>query len=123
MTPRAIKSRRMRVNDVELNVVVLGEGPEVLLVHGFPDDHTVWHNQIPTLVDAGYRVIALDTRGCGESEIKPREGDYTIDKLVADLIGVLDAWGLQRCGSSATTGARCRPGASPWSIRAAWTAT
>ena len=76
----------MRVNDVELNVVVLGEGPEVLLVHGFPDDHTVWRNQIPALVDAGYRVIALDTRGCGESEIKPREGDYAIDKLVADLV-------------------------------------
>jgi Predicted hydrolases or acyltransferases (alpha/beta hydrolase superfamily) len=73
MTPRAIKIRRMRVNDVEFNVVVLGKGPEVLLVHGFPDDHTVWRNQIPALVDAGYRVIALDTRGCGESEIKPRE--------------------------------------------------
>ena len=52
MTPPAINSRRMRVNDVELNVVVLGEGPEVLFVHGFPDDHTVWRNQIPALVDA-----------------------------------------------------------------------
>src|SRR6266478_7845825 len=78
-----INNRRMRVNDVELNVVVQGEGPDVLLVHGFPDDHTVWRNQIPALVDAGYRVIALDTRGCGESEIKPCEGDYAIDKLVA----------------------------------------
>jgi pimeloyl-ACP methyl ester carboxylesterase len=96
MTPRAIKSRRMRVNDVELNVVVLGEGPEVLLVHGFPDDHTVWHNQIPALVDAGHRVIALDTRGCGESEIKPREDDYAIDKLVADLVALLDALGIAK---------------------------
>ena len=86
----------MRVNDVELNVVVLGEGPEVLLVHGFPDDHTVWRNQIPALVDAGYRVIALDTRGCGESEMKPREGDYAIDKLVADLLALLDALGIAK---------------------------
>ncbi len=93
---RAINSRRMRVKDVELNVVVLGEGPEVLLVHGFPDDHTVWRNQIPALVDAGYRVIALDTRGCGESEIKPREGDYAIDKLVADLVALLDALGIAK---------------------------
>src|SRR6266850_1198421 len=84
MKPRAINNRRMQVNDVELNVVVLGEGPEVLLVHGFPDDHTIWRNQIPALVKAGYRVIALDTRGCGESEIKPDESDYAIDKLVAD---------------------------------------
>ena len=46
MRPRAINSCR-RVIDVELNVVVLGEGRnEVLLVHGFPDDHTVWRNQI-----------------------------------------------------------------------------
>ena len=96
MRPRAINSCRMRVNDVELNVVVLGEGPEVLLVHGFPDDHTVWRNQIPALVDAGYRVIALDTRGCGESEIKPREGDYAIDKLVADLLALLDALGIAK---------------------------
>src|SRR5439155_17629280 len=91
-----INSRRMRVNDVELNVVVQGEGPDVLLVHGFPDDHTVWRNQIPALVDAGYRVIAVDTRGCGESEIKPREGDYAIDKLVADLVALLDALGIAK---------------------------
>lgn len=83
-------SRRLRVNDVELNVVIQGDGPDVLLVHGFPDDHTVWRNQIPALVDAGYRVIALDTRGCGESEIKSRQSDYAIDKLVADLVALLD---------------------------------
>jgi len=47
-----INNRRIRVNDVELNIVTQGEGPAVLLVHGFPDDHTVWRNQIPALVDA-----------------------------------------------------------------------
>jgi pimeloyl-ACP methyl ester carboxylesterase len=119
-----ISSLRMRVNDVELNVVVQGEGPDVLLVHGFPDDHTVWRNQIPALVDAGYRVIALDTRGCGESEIKPRKGDYAIDKLVADLIALLDALGIAKVRLVGHDwGGRCRPGASPWSIRSAWTAT
>ena len=91
-----INSRLMRLNDVELKVLVEGEGPEVLLVHGFPDDHTVWRNQIPALVDAGYRVIALDTRDCGESEVKPREDDYTIDKLVADLVALLDALGIAK---------------------------
>ena len=117
-----INNRRIRVNDVELNIVTQGEGPDVLLVHGFPDDHTVWRNQIPALVDAGYRVIALDTRGCGESEIKPRESDYVIDKLVADLVALLDALGIEKCGSSVTTGERCKPGSSLWSIRNAWTA-
>jgi pimeloyl-ACP methyl ester carboxylesterase len=91
-----INSRRIRINDVELNVVTQGEGPAVLLVHGFPDDLTVWRNQIPALVDAGYRVIAIDTRGCGDSEIKPSETDYVIDKLVADLVALLDALGIEK---------------------------
>ncbi len=89
-------SRRLTVNGVALNVVVEGEGPDVLLVHGFPDDHAVWRGQIPALVAAGYRVIAPDTRGCGESEMPPRVSDYCIDRLVADLVGVLDALGVAR---------------------------
>lgn len=89
-------SRRIPVNDVELNVIVEGAGPDVLLVHGFPDDHTVWRNQIPALVAAGYRVIAPDTRGCGDSSIAAHTADYHIDKLVADLVGLLDALGVQK---------------------------
>ena len=88
--------RRIRVNGVELNVVVEGQGPAVLLVHGFPDDHTVWRHQIPALVAAGYRVVALDTRGCGESEMPPRVTDYAIDQLVADLVALLDALGIAK---------------------------
>ena len=91
-----VNTRRIRLNDVELNVVAQGQGPPVLLVHGFPDDHTVWRNQIPALVNGGYRVIALDTRGCGESEVKPRQSDYVIDKLVADLLGLLDALRIEK---------------------------
>ncbi|HZS18875.1 MAG TPA: alpha/beta hydrolase [Candidatus Udaeobacter sp.] len=92
----SIGTRRIRVNDVDLNVVIQGEGSPVLLVHGFPDDHTVWRNQIPALVNGGFRVIAVDTRGCGESEIKPRVSDYAIDKLVADLVGLVDALGIEK---------------------------
>ncbi|HEY8412462.1 MAG TPA: alpha/beta fold hydrolase, partial [Pyrinomonadaceae bacterium] len=97
--PRAINSRRIRVNDVELNIVIQGRGPDVLLVHGFPDDHTVWRNQIPALVDAGYRVIALDTRGCGESEIKPRKGDYAIASSWRTWLRYSTRSGSRRCGS------------------------
>jgi pimeloyl-ACP methyl ester carboxylesterase len=84
-------SRRLQVNGITLNVVVEGSGPDVLLVHGFPDDHTVWRKQIPVLVAAGYRVIAPDMRGCGESDLLPATRDYAIANLVADLGGVLDA--------------------------------
>lgn len=81
----------VRVGQEELDVVVAGEGPDVLLIHGFPDDHTVWRNQIPALVSAGYRVIAPDTRGRGASSAPLDVKAYRIARLVEDLIGVLDA--------------------------------
>lgn len=90
----AFASRRVRVNGVELNVVVAGEGPDVLLVHGFPDSSEVWRKQIPVLVEAGYRVIAPDLRGCGDSEVPPAVADYRIERLVADLVALLDALGV-----------------------------
>jgi pimeloyl-ACP methyl ester carboxylesterase len=89
-------TRRLHINGIELNVVVEGKGPDVLLVHGFPDDHTVWRHQIPALVAAGYRVIAPDTRGCGDSELLPNVSDYVIDNLVADLVALLDALGIAK---------------------------
>ena len=86
--------QRIAVDGLELNVVVAGSGPDVLLVHGFPDDHGVWREQIGTLVGAGYRVITPDTRGCGESGIAAKVADYRIEHLVADLIAILDAQGV-----------------------------
>jgi len=88
------RSRRVSVGGLELNVVVAGTGPDVLLVHGFPDDHDVWRKQIDVLAAAGYRVIAPDTRGCGASDIAPTESDYRIERLVADLVAVLDAFSV-----------------------------
>jgi pimeloyl-ACP methyl ester carboxylesterase len=73
------------------NVLVEGQGPDVLLVHGFPDSNSVWRYQIPALVDAGFRVIAPDLRGFGESTAPPNRADYKIDRFVGDLIAILDA--------------------------------
>lgn len=89
-------SRLVAVDGLALNVVVAGSGPDVLLVHGFPDDHDVWRRQIDALVAAGYRVIAPDTRGCGASEIAPSREDYRIERLVGDLVAILDAVGVDR---------------------------
>ena len=58
---------RVAVNDVELEVDVRGDGPPVLLVHGWPDDHHLWDAQADALVAAGYRTIAPDLRGFGAS--------------------------------------------------------
>ena len=83
-------------NGVKLHVVIEGNGPDVLLVHGFPDDGNVWRKQVPALVKAGYRVIVPDTRGCGESETPTGTAAYTLDNLVADLVAVLDAFGIDK---------------------------
>jgi pimeloyl-ACP methyl ester carboxylesterase len=92
----SISSRRLQVNGVTMNVVDQGEGPAVLLVHGFPDDYQLWRYQIPALLAAGYRVIAPDMRGCGESDAPRGTRAYAIAQLVADLVGVLDALGVAR---------------------------
>ncbi len=87
---------RLQVNGLAFNVLDEGAGEPVLLVHGFPDDHTVWRNQVPALVAAGYRVIAPDNRGCGESEMAAQTRDYVLLNLVADLVAILDALGIER---------------------------
>lgn len=92
----AIETRTVRVNGIDLSVAIAGEGPDVLLVHGFPDNHDVWRHQIPALVEAGYRVIAPDTRGCGDSAMLPSVQDYHVDNLVADLVGLLDALDIEK---------------------------
>jgi len=87
----SISGRTLEVGGLRFNVLVEGEGPDVLLVHGFPDSNAVWRHQIPALVDAGFRVIAPDLRGFGESTAPKKTDDYKIDRFVGDLIGILDA--------------------------------
>jgi len=90
--------RRIEGDGVELAVLDEGSGPAVLLLHGFPDSHHVWRNQIPALVDAGFRVIAPDLRGFGDSE-KPAEVDtYRIRHSLADMLAILDALDVERVG-------------------------
>ena len=87
----SIPGKVLRIGGLDFNVLVEGQGPDVLLVHGFPDSNSVWRHQIPALVDAGFRVIAPDLRGFGESTAPPNRDDYKIDRFVGDLIAILDA--------------------------------
>lgn len=92
----AFHSERLQVNGIEMHVVIEGVGPDVLLLHGFPDSHAVWREQIPALVAAGYRVIAPDLRGCGLSEMAPCAADYRLATLVQDVACLLDALRIER---------------------------
>lgn len=67
---------RVTSGDVEIAVFTAGDGPAVLLLYGFPDDHEVWEDQISALVAAVYRLIAPDMRDCGQSAIPPEINYY-----------------------------------------------
>jgi epoxide hydrolase 4 len=84
------------VNGVRLHYVESGDGPLVLLLHGFPEFWYSWREQIPALAAAGYHVVAPDMRGYNASE-KPHGIDaYRTDELVADVTGLIDHFGEER---------------------------
>jgi 3-oxoadipate enol-lactonase len=92
-------TQRLTVNGVSLAVDVRGEGPAILLVHGYPFDRTIWQDQIESL--GGYRRIAPDLRGMGRSDA-PDLG-YGINTYAEDLAALLDSLGVGEvvlCGHS-----------------------
>lgn len=85
-------TRRITVSDgVALEASEAGEGPPVLLLHGFPNSQTMWGAVTEHLVAAGHRVIAYDQRGFGASDAPAGRRSYAIDRLVEDAAEVLSA--------------------------------
>jgi pimeloyl-ACP methyl ester carboxylesterase len=87
---------KIEVNGVNLNVLDEGEGAPVLMLHGFPDSSRAWRHQIPALTAAGFRCIAPDLRGFGESEAPTEVAAYAIPEIEQDLLALLDELGLER---------------------------
>ncbi|KAH7278800.1 hypothetical protein KP509_38G056800 [Ceratopteris richardii] len=71
--------------------MIFGSGPVVLFLHGFPDGWFGWRKQIPVFAKAGFRTIAPDMRGYGDSSAPEGVNNYTYLHIVGDLIGLLDA--------------------------------
>lgn len=93
---RSWQERAIATNGIRLHVLEQGEGPVVLLLHGFPELAYSWRYQLPALAAAGYHAIAPDLRGYGASDKPAGVEQYDIHHLVADLIGLLDAVGAER---------------------------
>lgn len=87
---------KIAVQDIQLDVHVEGDGTPVLLLHGFPDSHNLWRNQVTALTAAGYQTIAPDLRGFGESDRPDAVDAYNILVLLGDVGGVLDNLGIAR---------------------------
>jgi pimeloyl-ACP methyl ester carboxylesterase len=90
----AATTREVSTNGVVLRVTEQGSGYPVVLCHGFPELAHSWRHQIPALAEAGFHAIAPDQRGFGGSSRPPAIESYDLDTLAADVVGLLDAYGV-----------------------------
>ncbi|MBF9348501.1 hydrolase [Mycobacteroides chelonae] len=94
MTVSQITHRQLSVNGIDMHVAEQGEGPAVVLCHGFPGLWYTWRHQLAALSAAGYRAIAPDMRGYGRTTAPRDVTAYNRSTTVNDLIGLLDALDL-----------------------------
>ena len=90
-----IKTRRVATNGIELNIAEQGEGPLVLMCHGFPESWYSWRHQFQPLADAGYHAVAPDMRGYGSSDKPHAANAYNQVEVVNDIIGLIPALGYE----------------------------
>ncbi|MGN6246343.1 MAG: alpha/beta fold hydrolase [Motilibacteraceae bacterium] len=93
LEPGPWEHRMVAANGARFHVAELGEGPLVVLLHGFPGDWWAWRHQLVALADAGYRAAALDLRGYGGSDKPPR--GYDLPTLAGDVAGVVRSLGAR----------------------------
>ncbi len=91
-----IRHRDVEANGIRMRVADHGEGPAVLLCHGFPETARSWRHQLGALEAAGYRAVAPDLRGYGGTDRPPSAEQYTLFHLVGDLVALLDELGIGR---------------------------
>jgi pimeloyl-ACP methyl ester carboxylesterase len=86
-----LKHSIVESNRIRIHVAEQGEGPVVLFCHGFPETWYSWRHQLPALAEAGFRAVAPDMRGYGETESPVAVDQYSLLHLVGDMVGLLDA--------------------------------
>jgi pimeloyl-ACP methyl ester carboxylesterase len=90
-----IETLVLTANDLRFHALAAGppDGPLVLFLHGFPELARSWRHQLPALGAAGYRAVAPDMRGYGDTELR---GPYDVGTLVRDVTGLIAALGRER---------------------------
>ena len=86
-----IKHSLIKSNGIQMHIAEQGTGPLVLLCHGFPESWYSWRHQLKALAEAGYRVVAPDMRGYGQTDQPQAIDQYSLFHLVGDMVGILDA--------------------------------
>jgi len=91
-----VSHRTVKANGIDLHFAEQGEGPLVVLCHGFPESWYSWRHQLPALSAAGFHAVAVDMRGYGQSGRPEAIDQYTLLHLVGDMVGLLDALGAEQ---------------------------
>jgi pimeloyl-ACP methyl ester carboxylesterase len=78
-------------NGTRIRAAVQGDGPLVVMVHGFPESWYSYRHQIGPIAEAGFSACAIDVRGYGGSQKFPEVADYSMENIVRDVVGVADA--------------------------------
>ncbi|MEC3975026.1 alpha/beta fold hydrolase [Amycolatopsis sp. H20-H5] len=86
--------RDVSANGIRLHVAEAGDGPMVVLLHGFGEFWWTWHHQLTALADAGFRAVAVDLRGYGDSDKPPR--GYDAWTLAGDVAGLIKSLGARK---------------------------
>jgi pimeloyl-ACP methyl ester carboxylesterase len=90
-----IQHRTIPVNGIEMHVAECGEGPLVLMCHGWPELWYSWRHQLVALAGAGFHAVAPDMRGYGDTTAPQAIDAYTILHLVGDVVGLVAALGQE----------------------------
>jgi pimeloyl-ACP methyl ester carboxylesterase len=85
--------RFIETNGIRTHIAEQGEGPLVLLCHGFPESWYSWRHQLGALAEAGFHVVAPDMRGFGHTARPEAIDQYSLLHLTGDMVGLLDALG------------------------------
>ena len=88
-----IQHRTVESNGIKMHLAEQGEGPLVLLLHGWPESWYSWRHQLPALAAAGFHAVAPDVRGYGRTDAPEAIDSYTMKNHTADAVGILDALG------------------------------
>src|SRR3954471_7799922 len=88
-----VTHKRAKANGIDFHWVERGEGPLVVLLHGFPENWWSWRYQIAPLAEAGFRVVVPDLRGYNETD---KQGPYDLDTLTADICALIRSTGEQK---------------------------
>lgn len=91
-----VRHRPVESNGIRMHLAEQGNGFPIVFLHGFPELWFSWRHQLPALAAAGYRAIAPDQRGYGQSDKPDDVEGYRVANLVADIVGMLDALDLER---------------------------